>query len=185
MKIIDILKSSAVLLGLAETSDLLNDPNTTDEIKLQNEQVKQLFDLAGFSIRELCTNYASVLQTQEIETISKKYPVNKLENYIRVRQITNDGQPVKFKVLNRSIVVEQDGNYLVEYESYPTLLGLDDDVSFLQQLSMDVAVYGLCSYFCVAKGMFEDFEFFHDEYIQKADALKDMKSFTMPQRRWE
>ena len=32
---------------------------------------------------------------------------------------------------------------------------------------------------------FEDFEKFHNAYLEKGNALKDMKIFVMPQRRWE
>ena len=36
-----------------------------------------------------------------------------------------------------------------------------------------------------AKGRFEEFEIFHNKYIEKAESLKEIKNFSMPQRRWE
>ena len=80
---------------------------------------------------------------------------------------------------------EESGTYEVFYYSYPEILSLFEDVDFLQKLNSDVIVFGLCAYYCLSKGMFEDFHELHDKYIERAESLKDLKIFTLPQRSWE
>lgn len=185
MKVIDIMCDSARLLGLGEECDILTDPTKDETEKLQNQTIGQMFELAKLSIRELCTNYAPVLATTKIETTNKIYPINKLTNCIRVEGVTQNENPVNYKIINRNINFEQDGDYVIEFSSYPSISSLDDDLTFLQEYGLDIAVFGLCAYYCLTKGLFEDFEKYYQTYQDKASALKDMKVFVMPQRRWQ
>ncbi len=185
MKVIDIMCDSARLLGLEEECEMLCDSTKDETSKLANQTIKQMFELAKLSIRELCTNYAPVLTTTEITTTNKTYSISKLTNCIRVEGATQSGNPVNYKIINRNINFEQDGSYVIEFSSYPNISSLNDDLSFLQEYGLDVAVFGLCAYYCLTKGMFEDFEKYNQTYQEKASALKDMKVFMMPQRRWQ
>lgn len=185
MKVIDIIKDSAVLLNLSDVVDLLYDAQKTDAEKLENEEVANLLRLLNLSIRELCTNYIPMLATTAITTANKTYPLSSLDNFIRVESASQNDNLVEYKIINRVLNFDEDGNYLVEYSSYPNLKSLSDDVSFLKEYGADVAVFGLCAYFCLTKGMFEDFDKFHQTYENKCSTLKEMKTFIMPQRRWE
>lgn len=185
MKIKDIINDSALLLGLNDSVEILNNDEKTELEKQEDANIKLLLNLSGYSIRELCTNYASVLSTATVQTTNQVYPISSLSNYIRINSVKKDGQAVKFKIVSRNIQVEEDGCYQIEYDSYPQITSLSDDVTFLQAFGSDIAVMGLCAYYCLSKGMFEDFEQFHAQYIGKAESLKDMKTFVMPQRRWE
>lgn len=185
MKVIDILTNGATMLGLVETAITMQNSQKTDAEKLADADVGELFRLFNLSIQELCTSYMPILCSSKIETNNKTYPVASLNNCIRVNMVKCNDKEVKFKIINRVINFETDGTYDVEFSSYPTFSSLNDDVSFLQQYGVDVAVFGLCAYYCLTKGMFEDFERFHNAYLEKGNALKDMKIFVMPQRRWE
>ena len=92
---------------------------------------------------------------------------------------------VKFKIINRNIIFEYDGEYEVVYETYPTITSLFQEIDFLQEFSPDVFVFGLCSYYSLANGMFSEFEDFHEQYITKAESLRNLKNVQMPIRRWE
>ena len=37
----------------------------------------------------------------------------------------------------------------------------------------------------VLDGMFDEFNTFHEKYISRAESLKDVKIFELPNRRWE
>ena len=60
-----------------------------------------------------------------------------------------------------------------------------EEIDFLSNFSEDVIVCGLCAYFSLAHGMFDEFKEFHEQYSEKAENMKELKSFNMPQRRWE
>ena len=73
MKIIDVMKNSAELLGLNNERDLMESATSaSEESLLENSEIKQLYNLIKFSIQELCTHYLPVITTQEISTTNKK-----------------------------------------------------------------------------------------------------------------
>ena len=121
----------------------------------------------------------------KIKTNEKKYPISSLNNFIRVQNVYHDAKLSKFKIINRSIIFEEDGEYEINYSTYPDVESVFDEIDFLQNFSPDVIVLGLCSYYSLAHGMFEEFESLHEKYIDKAESLKDLKIFEIPCRRWE
>jgi hypothetical protein len=187
MKIINILIDSANLLGLTDEMQVLQDLNDQDvDVILQNnEKIRSLFNLVQFSIKELCTNYIPMATNVHIRTENKQYALNKLENYIRIQNIFKDNVATRFKIVNRNLVFEHDGEYVVSYSSYPTITSLFDEIDYLENFSPDAMVFGLCAYYALAHGMFDEFEIFHERYIMKAESLKDIKNFELPCRRWE
>ena len=58
-------------------------------------------------------------------------------------------------------------------------------VDFVETVSPEVLVLGLCAYYSLSKGMFEDFKEYHDEYAARAGEIKELKIFSTPARRWE
>ena len=187
MKIVDILLNSATLLGLTEDALVLE--SMTDEMETQvlseRENIKSLNNLVKFSIRELCTNYVPMIEEVTIKTTNKTYPLSSLENYIRVQNVFENKEMVKFKIINRNLVFEHDGEYVVNYATYPTIVSMFEEIGYLQNLSPDAIVFGLCAYYSLAHGMFDEFQEFHDKYISKAESLKCLRNFDLPCRRWE
>jgi len=187
MKIVEILKDAAILLGL--TQDVAAFDSITEDneqvVLAENPNVLSLFNLSKLSIRELCTNYLPVSQSEKITTSDKEYAVSNLTNFIRVQNAFKNEEMVKFKMINRNLIFEEDGEYEVVYLTYPNILSVFDEIDFLDHLSPDVVILGVCSYYSLAHGMFEDFEKMHDKYIQRAESLKELKIFSLPSRRWE
>lgn len=187
MKIIDILKDSAQLLGLTKEVGILEsvtEDSIPEEIQT-NENIVSLFNLVNFSIRELCTNYVPVLDSVLIQSKNCTYPLNSLENFIRIQNVYKDDNLIKFKIINRNLVFEEDGVYQVCYKTYPKVDSLFTEIDFLQSLSPDVIVFGLCAYYSLANGLFNEFKEFHDKYLSQAESLKELKFFEIPSRRWE
>ena len=138
-----------------------------------------------YSIQELCTNYLPITTNVDVEIKSNKYELSNLINYIRVQSVNKNGEPVNYKILNRAIMVEEDGVYTIEYSTYPEITSIFNDLNYLANLSPDVLVFGLASYYALSRGRFDEFEIFNEQYKEKAESLKEMKCFTLPQRRWE
>lgn len=183
MKIIDVIKNSAELLGLSDAVSLI-ETSSDESVLLSNEDINRLFNLSKFSIQELCSNYVPVETENEISTTEKTFPMSELANVIRVLEVRKNNNIVKHKIINRNLVFEEDGNYIVKYTFYPNVNSIFDEIDFLKNFSPDVIVFGLCAYFSLAKGMFEEFESFHDNYIERAESLKTLRVFSLPQRSW-
>ena len=187
MKILEIIENSATLLGLCDEADVLKNvtEETENDVLQENHNIERLFNLCKFSVRELCTNYVPVVISETIQSVDCKYSVGLFENFIRVQNVFEKDSMVKYKIINRNLVFERDGEYSVQYATYPTINSLYDDLDFLQNLNPDVLVLGLCAYFALAHGMFDQFKEFHEKYISRAEALKDLRIFELPSRRWE
>lgn len=186
MKVIDILKQASEMLSLFDETKLLN--NATEETEstlLENEDIKSLFNLFKFSLQEICTNYMPIVAEFNMQTASEKYEISNLTNYIRIQGVFKNEMPVKYKIINRQIIFNESDTYTIKYESYPTINSMFEEINYFQNFSPDILVFGLTSYYTLSKGRFEEFEIFHNEYIDKAESLKSLKSFTIPQRRWE
>ena len=179
MKIIDILIDSANFLGLNSEMEILQNTTQDDENQVlqDNEKIRSLFNLIQFSVKELCTNYIPMITNVDIVTEEKQYPISSLENYIRIQNVFKDNIATKFKIINRNLIFDEDGCYMVSYSSFPTINSMFEDIDFLQDFSPDAIVFGLCSYFSLAHGMFDEFERFHEKYIMKAESLKDIRNF--------
>ena len=187
MKILDILIDSAGFLGLTkelETLEQINEENA-EQVISDNENIAGLFNLVKFSIRELCTNYIPMVKSFTVKISDKQFALSELENFIRVQNVFFKNELVKFKIINRKMILEEDGEYVITYETYPTINDIFEDIDFLQNFSPDVIVFGLCAYYALAHGMFNEFEEFHERYISKAESLKSLRNFEIPCRRWQ
>ena len=186
MKVVDILIEASEILQLNNAKLLLKTANLENETEiLQNEEVESLFNLLKLSIRELCTNYAPVERIETFEITNNELKLADLINFIRIKSVKKGNSTVPYKILNRNLTVNENGKYEVSFYSYPEIETLFDEIDFLQKLNADVIVFGLCAYFCLSKGLFEDFHEMHDKYIERAECVKDLKIFTLPQRSWE
>ena len=186
MKVIEILKESAEILGLDNQVEILSTATEDKEsMLLEDKEISTLFNLFKFSARELCTNYIPVATKQTITTQELKFPIVDLKNYIRTISVTKNGERANYKIMNRNLVFVEDGEYEIEYASYPDIESVFDEIDFLATYSTEALVFGLCSYYSISKGLFDEFQIFHGSYIAKAESIRALKTFVMPQRRWE
>lgn len=186
MKVINILQETAEILNLEQVKEVFKSEGLeNEEVLLENSEILSLFNLLKLSIRELCTNYAPAVKTEIINVENNEFKLTDLVNYIRLRTVKKDSEVVPYKIVNRAIQFSENGKYEISYYTYPEINSLNEKVDFLQNLNSDVIVFGLSAYYCLSKGMFEDFHKLHEMYIERAECLKDMKVFTMPQRSWE
>ena len=187
MKIVDILINSAVLLGLTNEAAILESMLEEDEVQIinDNENIKSLYNLVQFSIRELCTNYLPMIESVKITTTDKTYPISSLENYIRVQNVFENKEMIKFKIINRNLLFDHDGDYVVSYAKYPSIVSIFEEIGYLQNLSPDSIVLSLCAYYSLAHGRFDEFHEFNEQYVAKAESLKSLRNVNLPGRRWE
>ena len=187
MKILDVINDGASLLNLTLDQAVLMKVSQQNEKKIlqENPNIASLFNLLKFSVRELCTNYVPLSTRRKVKIENRKFPVALLNNFIRVENVYQNDVPVKYKVVNRSIILERDGEYEISYLTYPEFNSMFDELDFAENLNSDVIVFGLCAYYCLSHGLFTDFEQYHERYIQKANSIKTLKIFEIPFRRWQ
>lgn len=187
MTILDILSSSAELLGL-KTQQLklitYKEENNL-EINIDDEIINRLFSLSKLVVQELCSNYIPIVIEENILSVDKCIPLSRFKNLIRIQKVIKDDEIVKYKLINKKIVFESDDRYTVRYTVYPEICSIFDEVDFLSSTSPDVLVFGLCAYYSLTVGQFEEFNYFQEKYEERAKAIKNLKVFDMPKRRWQ
>lgn len=181
----EILASSAELLGLTETKQLINSATSeTEQQILKDAQVERLLSLCQFALQELCTNYLPFVNDCDLQSSNKIIPLGSLANFIRLKSVTQNGKVAKYKIINRNLVFDEDDCYTISYYTYPKLTSLFEELDFLDQYGPEVAVYALCAYYALATGRFTEFETFHEQYSERALSIRDLRIFELPQRRW-
>lgn len=185
MKVKEILTDACILLGLDAESEKLKDTNLTEQEKLADAQIKKLYNLLQLSLRELCANYLPILKSINKSTANKEISMTDVDNVIRINNVKLNDAPVKYKFVEGKIILSLDGEFEIIYSSYPKINSIEDELNFLPNFNPDVIVLGLCSYYCIANGLFEEFTKYNDRYLKKAQGLREIKMFTLPKRSWQ
>jgi len=188
MTILDLIKKSAVMLNIQE---VLND-NELDGINASNEQtcldnnfaLKRLFEFTKIVLNEISSHLPKIVEVK-CNAVGNKIELGTLNRMSKIVSVKNQGMYVKYSVVDNSIKVAQDGEYVVSYKQYPQVDSVLDEVDiYSEYLGEDIFVYGLNAYYCLASGLFSEFNVYNAHYSERLNDLKDLKLFSMPRRRW-
>ncbi len=185
MKVKEVLLEACSLLGLSEEEKVLQNEELDESSKLENVELKKLYKLLQFSLRDLCTNYLNTPTIVTLESVNKIISLSDLKNFVRLLDVYYNGKAVLFKTINRKINLPFEGMFDVKYITYPTIESLEEDLEDYNILNLDMAVLGLCAYYCLSTGRFDEFNKFNEQYLDRAESFKELKSFHLPNRRWE
>ncbi len=182
MKVKNLLANASELLGLEAECALLEQDG---EDLLNNEEIKKLFNLSKLAIREICSNYLPISSEEKIKVENGSFSLANLKNFIRVNSVSKNGKSHGYKIISKKLILNEDGEYIVNYQTYPEITSPQDDLDFLYPLNFEVLVFGLCAYYCLSKGLFDDFKIYHEKYQERAESVKSLKIIDVPMRRWE
>ena len=71
------------------------------------------------------------------------------------------------------------------YQRYPTTSSILFPVeNFHGNVSNDTLIAGLNSYYCLATGMYAEYNVYNAQYVDRLSRIKNLKVFAMPCRRW-
>ena len=186
MEIIDIIKQAIHLLSLNEYYEVIDSATKEKEEEiLNNEEIKKLFNLSNLVLHDLCTNYVPIVNKQVVAIKNKNYEIKNLANFYKIKNVKKNNLPVDYKIISKNIVVEDDGEYEINYYYLPNVKSLFDELDFLSTLSPEVLVYGLCAFYCLSVGLFDEFKIYNEKYKSRAEAIKNLKVFELPKRKWE
>lgn len=187
---IDIIRKTAFVLNvkeIIEDSSLINLTlyNFGDAMD-RNYTFWRMVELLRVFIQDLTTQIQPIEKQLEIESVDKEIDLSNFENLIKITKIQKDGVNVKFSLKNGKIVLPADSTYTVSYRCYFTMYDptADIDMSSLG-IGGDVFVYGYTAMYCLAVGLFDEFNIYNAIYNEKIEASKKMKIIEMPNRRWE
>lgn len=188
MTVLDLIKKSAVILNIDEISNAsLNTITAENELEVleNNVALKKLYELTMLMLNEIATYYMPIMKTVELNSVDKKIDLSKCQNVLKVVGVKLDDVFVKFFVEDGNILVKNDGCYTVIFQQTPAIQSLLDNVNFFDEnVSEDLLVDGLNSYYCLACGLFKEFSLYNEKYSKKLANLRNLPIFNLPCRSW-
>ena len=188
MTVLDLIKKSAVILNIDEISNAsLNTVTAENESTIleNNVALKRLYELTKVMLNEIATYYMPIIKTVELNSTDKKISLTNCSNILRVVGVKKDDVFVKFYITDGSIVIKEDGHYSVIFAQTPVVSSLLNDANmFGENVSDDLLVDGLNSYYCLACGLFKEFSLYNEKYSKKLTKLRSLPIFNLPSRSW-
>ena len=189
MTILDLINKSAVMLNIQE---VINDASLTN-LDLNSEQdclnnnfaLKRMFEFVKIVLNEISSHLPKITEA-ECKTTDKKISLDALTRVSKIISVKNNFGHVKYSIVDGNIRLEQDGTYTIIYKQYPLVDSILNEIDiYSDMLGEDILVYGLNAYYCLATGVFSEFNVYNAHYIERLNGLKNLKLFAMPRRSWQ
>lgn len=189
MTILDLINKSAIILNIQE---VLKDDNIAtitadnESIVLENNfALKRLYEFSKIVLNEISTCLPNVKEVK-CNSSDKTISLNVLTRVAKVVGVKNQFGFVNFSIIKEDIKLEKDDLYTIVYHQYPKVDSLLSEIEiYNDMIGEDILVHGLNAYYCLATGLFAEFNVYNSHYIDKLNNLKNLKVFAMPCRSWE
>lgn len=189
MTVLDLIKKSAIMLNVKEILDEdLASINATNEtaILTNNFALNRMFEFVKIMLSEISSCYLPIVKEKKCNSIQCKISLDNFTNMSKIVGVKHNDRFTHFTIEDDNIIVKQDGEYIVVYRQQPNVESVLDEVELFDEvIGEDIMVYGLNSYYCLANGLFEEFNVYNENYSHKLAKLTNCKLFSMPCRRWE
>lgn len=166
MKVRDIVRSSALILGKTDVMNYLDGEENNVGIDTL-ESVNLLTNLCTLVIDELSSTYIPLLKKERVSFSNNKYPFEQFEEkVVKVLAVYDlDGNKVGFSCDGTHLLANV-SSCEVEYEYVPKNYGLDDETGYTElDLSTTALAYGVTAEYCITQGLFEQAVMHHKRYV--------------------
>lgn len=194
MTIKDIVELASVYLQLEDvlsTSDFSSSLNasvnpqvTADEITTRN--INLLIRCTSLVLSEIATDFIKLKKQETLPVVNSQISYNAFsENVLDVLKVKTLGEmPLKFKKHPEAVMVNHDGNVLVEYRYLPaSYKALSDEIVGFDLVPARIIAYGVASEYSFISGMNSEASIW-DERFKNAMLSLSKKSGNIPPRRW-
>lgn len=200
MKVRDIVKLSATMLGLDElldgskiydeTFDIEKEYNEITEGAVKSSEEKTLELLTrcfNLVYKEIATDYIPLAIVENIEVSGGSFSLSKLDkDFYKLCRLENKfGIEVKCEIYDNVLYVK-DGNYRIVYCYKPEFATLNSEVSdFNGKLTDRVLALGLNKEYCYVSGEYDQSGVYKSKFEESLEcAMRARKNIVMPRRRW-
>lgn len=188
MTILDLIKKSAIMLNIKPVLEdvNLNDITSTTEVETlsNNFELKRLFEFSKVVLNEIATYSPIVDQIQSVSS-NKKIPLSNINNLLKVIAVKDEFGYVDYTINDNEINIAKDGMYTIVFNRSSQINSLLGNIDMRNgDISEDLLVCGLNSYYCLATGLFAEYNVYNSSYVDKLSRIKNLKLFAMPCRSW-
>lgn len=190
MTILELIKKCATILNVKQIleDDALDNFTYEDnekEVLSNNFELRRMFEITKVVLNEV-NSYLPRVEEIEIEIVDKKLLKKSIAGFSKVINIKNqNGDYVRFVELVDHIKVDEDGVYKILFCAYPITNSVLNNVDTRHDvMGEDLFVSGVSSYYCLATGLFAEYNVYNAQYVDRLSRIKHLKLFSMPCRSW-
>lgn len=188
MTILDLINKSAIMLNIQEVLndvDLSNITQYTEQSVIdKNFALKRLYQFAKIVVNEV-NSYQPVIKEVALSTTNKQIAFSELNNMSKIVSIKDDSGYIRCKFSDTHILFDNDGKYTISYTQAININSVFDEISLnVDEIGEDLFIAGLNAYYCLSTGLFQEFNVYNSNYVDKLSRLKNLKLFAMPCRSW-
>lgn len=184
MKVKDIVRSSALILGKTDVVDYLDGQQDVGVDTL--ESINLLTNLCTLVIDELSSTYIPLVQRETASFANGKYAYNQFsKKVVKIIAVYNmEGKSVDFST-DANCVLSNVMNCEVEYEYRPENYDLEDNVGYSESdISITALAYGVTAEYCITQGLFEQAVMHHKRYVDAVAEVCLPKNKKIKPRSW-
>lgn len=182
----DCVVNAAVFLGLDDVVNAIE--NNQNEVPEETQKAIDLLVKCGnLVICEVAESYVPMKKIEPITSKNKIIDLGKLSRkVIDIYSLKLGAQRVKFKQLAEGLMVENDGEYNIEYSYSPSMAVLRGEIeSPGNKLSERIAGYGMACEYCLISGMTDDAVLWDKRFKDALDSISDKHEKVIYRRKWE
>ena len=182
MKLKDIVRNSAIYLGLDSVKNYIDNVGTATAETLK--EVDLLTNLANLVIGELASAYVPMLYSETETAESGKIYFSALsKDPVKITAVKDGyGNNADFKIFPEYIAVK-DGSYEITYQYIPSNYNLTDDLGYKpQDVPAPAFSYGLCAEYCITRCRFEEAVAWRKRYVAALEKVLAPKNRVMKGR---
>jgi hypothetical protein len=186
MKLKEIIKLSAGLLGLDDVVSVLEDKNSANEYT--STIIERLRTLSNIVTTELSSGYIPLERIDEVKVVNNKISLTALQKRPTkiIEVMFNDGTLLDFTNDATTIYVQTTQNVKVKYFFIAENYKLTDDIGYTEQnISKVVLAYGICAEYCLTERRFDEAVMWHQRFVDGVKQKIMPKNVKTHARRWQ
>ena len=177
MKIKEIIKNVAVVLGLGDVVELINDGGNTKEL-LGNINYSILVRCASFVVTNIATNYIPLIDKQSFDVVDGKIRLSAFSQpFISARSVKRNGRVVEYKLYTGHLKVPN-GRHEVEYSYLPCIKTGEEQNPF--EVAPVALEYGILAEYSFISGMFNEANVWSEKFTELLFHARRGKTVIMP-----
>lgn len=186
MTILDLIKKSAIMLNIKQVleDESLNSVTSENEVNVlsNNFELKRLFEFSKLVLNEVIS-YSPNIKRKEFKVENGAISIDEIDNVLKIIGVKNDSGYVKFSIVDNQIKLK-DGVYTIIYNQSPIVDSILSNIDINGDVSEDLLVAGVNSYYCLATGLYAEYNVYNSQFVDRLSRIKNLKLFAMPCRSW-
>lgn len=185
MKVKEIIRTTALLLGREDVTDYLDGKVT--ECGEQTEQtIKVLVDLLNLVISELSSTYIPAVKSEKVMfNNGKAYYKDFSERVLKILKVTDDAGNNIACTHHAQFLNSPVSSAIIEYQYLPKEAVLEGEICYAEKdVTPNVLAYGVLAEYQITQGSFDEAVMWHKRYAGGIETICFPQNVKSKSRRW-